>query len=177
METADRQGIEVHCCPACAGIWLKAGTLESIVRRTLDAEAELEGPSRAVSFHTQTTWRSLKMKIIAVSALAVLGLLAVLAYGDEPKKFRVELAPATIGAVAIPGGQYTMLVHRDGTEPKVQFTDLRTGKVIDVAAKVQSSDAKFERTEVHSHDAGGARQITEIRLGGTNLTVDFRQGS
>jgi len=45
MEIADRQGVEVLCCPWCAGIWLSAGTLEKIVNRTLDTDAELEAGS------------------------------------------------------------------------------------------------------------------------------------
>ena len=189
LEMTDRQGIEVFCCPHCAGIWLNAGILETIVRRTLDANAEfatdsspaaktvLDGSRRAFSFPTQTKWRSLKMKIMAVCLLAALGLFAAIAYGDEPKRYRIDLASAKIGTVEIAGGEYTMLVHRDGAEPTVRFTDVRKGNEINVAAKVESGDQKFERTEVHSQDANGVKQITEIRLGGTKIRIDFRQGS
>lgn len=47
LEIADRQGIEVLCCPRCAGIWLNAGILEEIVGRILVADEELAGRSPA----------------------------------------------------------------------------------------------------------------------------------
>ena len=117
------------------------------------------------------------MKIMGAFLLAALGLFAAIAYGDEPKRYRVELAKATIGTVEIAGGQYTMLVHRDGAESKVRLTEVRTGTEVDIAAKVESGDQKVDATEVHSRNADGAKQITEIRLGGTKLRIDFRQGS
>jgi hypothetical protein len=169
METVDRQGIEVLCCPWCAGIWLNAGALEKIVDRIVDDEA--------VPHSNQTKGRSLKMKLTSVLILAVFGLLAAAAFGDEPKSYRVELSAAKIGTAELQAGQYQMSIHRDGTEPKVRFVRVGTDKEIEVAGKVESGDKKYSKTEVHTNEVNGAQQITEIRIGGTSLRVAFQQGS
>lgn len=113
------------------------------------------------------------MKILCVALLAGAGFLAATAFGDEPKNFRVELASAKIGANMLDAGQYRMLVHRDGGEAKVVLTEVKTGNVTEVAAKVESGTQKYERTEVHSKEVNGVRQINEIRLGGTSLRIAF----
>ncbi len=117
------------------------------------------------------------MKIVAAFLFAALGLFAVVAYGDDPKSYRIELSKATIGTVEVAGGAYTMLVHRDGAEAKIRLTEVRTGTAVDIAAKVETGDQKFDNTEVHSRGADGAKQITEICLGGTKLRIAFHQGS
>lgn len=114
------------------------------------------------------------MKTICFSMLAVLGLLTVATYGDEPKGYRVMLSDAKIGAAELKAGEYKMLVHRD--EPKVSLVEARTGHAIDAVARVESVDKKFDRTEVYSQEMNGVRQISEIRIGGTKLRIDFRQG-
>ena len=117
------------------------------------------------------------MKIMCVVILAVFGLLVTTAYGDEPKSYGIELSSAKIGTAELNAGEYTILVHRDGDEPNVRLTEVKTGNAIDVAAKVESVGKKFAMTEVHSRDVNGAKQISEIRIGGTKLRIDFRQGS
>jgi Zn-finger nucleic acid-binding protein len=182
LETADRQGIEVLCCPRCAGIWLNAGALEKIIDRILDATAAVEdpahgGPRHATPNSNQTKGRSLKMRLTCVLVLAVFGLMAATAFGDEPKSYRVELSAAKIGTAGIERGQYKMLVHRDGTDPMVRFTDVKTGNEIAVPGKVESGETKYPKTEVHTMQVNGVPQITEIRIGGTTLRVAFQQGS
>ncbi len=117
------------------------------------------------------------MKTRCVLMFAAFGLLIAPMYGDSPKNYRIELSGANIGTVELTAGEYKMLVHRDGDEPKVRLTEVRTGNVIDIAAKVESGDKKFERTEVHSRQVNGATQISEIRIGGTTFRIDFQQGS
>lgn len=189
LEIADRQGIEVLCCPRCAGIWLNAGALEKIVDRIVDATAAVEGCAaatgekikggnrHAVPHPSQTKGRSLKMKLTCVLVLAVFGLLAATAFGDEPKSYKVELSAAKIGTAGLNGGQYKMFIHRDGAEPMVRFIDVRTGDETSVSAKVESGDKKYSKTEVHTNEVNGVRQVTEIRIGGTTLRVAFQQGS
>ncbi|MCF6159017.1 MAG: hypothetical protein E3K32_10710 [wastewater metagenome] len=38
---ADRQGIEVDCCPQCCGIWLDRGELDKIIERSAQASAAI----------------------------------------------------------------------------------------------------------------------------------------
>jgi hypothetical protein len=114
---------------------------------------------------------------MCVGILAVFGLLVTTAYSDEPKSYGIELSSAKIGTAELDAGEYTMLVHRDGDEPNVRLTEVKTGNAIDVPAKVESVGKKFAMTEVHSRDVNGAKQISEIRIGGTKLRIDFRQGS
>lgn len=117
------------------------------------------------------------MKITFILTLAVFGLLVRTAYGDAPKSYSVVLSSATIGTAELDGGDYRMLVHRDGNEPKVRLTELKTGNATDVAAKVESVDKKFEATAVVSREVDGVKQITEIHIGGTKLRIVFQQGS
>ena len=117
------------------------------------------------------------MKITSVLIVSVFGLLMVATgYGDEPKSYRVALPSARIGTADLYKGEYKMLVHRDGNEPTVRLTELKTGNVSDIAAKVESADKKCETTEVHFQEVDGTDRITEIRIGGTKLRVVFQQG-
>ena len=113
------------------------------------------------------------MKITCFSLLAVVGLLVPTTYGDEPKRYSVTLASANIGTDQFNDGEYKLLVHRD--EPKVSLMEIRTGKVIDVVAKAETGDKKFDRTEVYSQEVNGVKQINEIRIAGTRLRIDFRR--
>lgn len=113
------------------------------------------------------------MKITSLALLAVVGLLVPTIYGDEPKRYSVRLASANIGSAQFNEGEYRLLVHRD--EPKVSLMEIRTGKVIDVVAKAETGDKKFDQTEVYSQEVNGVKQINEIRIAGTKLRIDFRQ--
>ena len=113
------------------------------------------------------------MKMIRFTLVAVFGLLVANTYGDEPKSYRVNLSNAKIGTTQVIEGEYRLLVHRD--EPKVQLVDLKTGKSVDVVAKVEDVDKKIDRTEVTSREVNGIKEISEIRIGGTKLRIDFQQ--
>lgn len=115
------------------------------------------------------------MKTLIILILAILGLARSSAYGDQPKGYRVTLPEARIGRLDLYAGEYKLLVHRD--EPRVQILEISTGTVVDLAGTVEDAGSKFKRTEVRSQDAHGVRQITEIRIGGTGIRLNFRKTS
>jgi len=117
------------------------------------------------------------MRLTTVFMLGALALFGTLAYGDEPKQYRVDLVDGNIGAVQIAEGQYRIVVHRDGAEPKIRLIDQRNGNELEIAAKVENTRQKFARTEIYTDTATGSKQISEIRLGGTTLRINLRQGS
>ena len=115
------------------------------------------------------------MKRIFILILAILGVARSSAYGDEPKSYRVALPEARIGRLDLYAGEYKLLVHRD--DLSVQLLEIGTGKVLDLAGKVEDTDSKFKHTEVRWQDINGVRQITEIRIGGTTIRLNFRKTS
>src|SRR5579872_2753878 len=115
------------------------------------------------------------MKTIVVLLLAIAALTVSPARADRPKGYTVTLSEMKIGSAQFAAGEYRLLIHRD--ESKVQLMETKTGNVVDITGKLENADAKFDRTEVHSQNVNGASQITEIRIGGTNLRVSFRQPS
>ena len=117
------------------------------------------------------------MKLKYASILAAFGLLIASAYGDEPKNYRIQLSKTNIGTAELAQGEYTMLIHRDGNDEKIRFTEVNTRRAIDVVAKMEVADEKFKRTEVHAQEVNGVSQISEIRIGGTNFRISFQQGS
>ncbi len=117
------------------------------------------------------------MKIKCALILAGFGLLITSAYGDQPKNYRIQISNMSVGATELAAGEYTVLVHRDGNEPKIRLIEVNTSRAIDVVAKVENADTKFKRTEVHAREVNGVLQISEIRVGGTNFRIGFQQGS
>lgn len=115
------------------------------------------------------------MKRIFILILALLGVARSSAYGDEPKGYRVALPEARIGRLDLYAGEYKLLVHRD--DSSVQLQELGTGKVVDLAGKVEDAGSKFKRTEVRCESVNSVRQITEIRIGGTAIRLTFRKTS
>ena len=103
--------------------------------------------------------------------VAALGMMAATAMADSAKAYRVNLPEANIGSAVLPSGEYSMRI--DGTA--VRLTEIKTGKVMEVTAKVGSLEDKVSRTEVHSQKIDGVTKISEIRLGGTRIRVDFRE--
>jgi hypothetical protein len=108
--------------------------------------------------------------------LALSGLMLGSARADEPKRYSVSLAESRISGIDIAPGEYKVLIHRD--EAKAEVMDTRTRAVIDgLTPKVEEAESKFNRTEVVFQIVDGVRQINEIRIGGTKIKVNFRQGS
>lgn len=115
------------------------------------------------------------MKTICAVGLVVFALTVGTARGDEPKSYRITLTEAKIGDVSLKAGEYKLLVHFD--HPKVQLLHIKTGDLVDVPAKVDTTGSKVNTTEIHSQTVDGAIQITEIRIGGKAVRIDFRKGS
>ena len=115
------------------------------------------------------------MKMIFVLALALSGLLIGVTRADDPKSYGITISEAKVGSVDLPSGEYRLLVHRD--QMSAQLQSVKTGEVLDVTGTVQSTDAKFHHTEVHSREQDGVKQITEICIGGTAFRITFQKSS
>jgi len=115
------------------------------------------------------------MKSMCALLVAMLGLAICAARADDPKSYRINISDVRAGDVDLAAGDYKVLIHRD--EGKVQMMELNTGKVFDVAAKVETKDSKFDFTEVHTQNVDGVNVITEIRIAGTKFLITFRKSS
>lgn len=99
----------------------------------------------------------------------------------------VALAVATAGTVPAPGSSYKITLLQPsvvkGNELKAGEYRLNLGvdkvtivngkQSIEVPAKVESGDKKFENTAIQYTDQGGKSAISEIRLGGTTTKLKF----
>lgn len=102
---------------------------------------------------------------------AALGLMAAAAMADSAKIYKVNLPEGKIGTAALTAGEYKLSV--DGAA--VKLTELKTGKVLDLTARVENLDKKTPSTEIHSAKIDGVTKINEIRPGGTKVRIDFRE--
>lgn len=110
----------------------------------------------------------MKIKITCVAVLLAFGFLAATASADE--NHRVTLSTASkIGNADFQAGDYRLAVGGS----KVVFTELKTGKSVEMVAKVETAEKKFDSTEIHSRKVDGASQVFEIRLGGSKTRVVF----
>jgi hypothetical protein len=113
---------------------------------------------------------SIMMKSLAI--VIALGFFAGSASADSPKSYRISLSTVSkIGTVELQPGDYKLLV--DTHNPKVQFTEVNGGKTIELEAKVETVETKFESTAIHSNRADGTNRIIEIRIGGSKTKVAF----
>ena len=113
----------------------------------------------------------MKFKTPCFLMLATLGLLVATANADPSKSYRITIGDATkIGTAELRPGNYTLVFDA----PKVRLTELDSGKVVELEAKIESVDKKIETTEIHSQQVDGVRRINEIRLGGSKTRIDFR---
>jgi len=106
------------------------------------------------------------MKYLAI--VAVFGLVAGSAYADQ--SYRITLSSVSkIGNIEFKPGEYKLVVDT----PKVRFTDLNTGKEVELAAKVEQAAEKNDHTAIHSKSVDGVAQISEIRIGGSKTRIAF----
>ncbi len=110
--------------------------------------------------------KTTKMFIYMVAAL---GLMAMPASADD--RYRVTLPESRIGGTTVSAGEYSVVV--DGTA--VTVTELKTGKVLPVTAKVLSLEKKNSSTEVYTQKEDGVTKISQIRPGGAKISIDFRE--
>lgn len=66
-------------------------------------------------------------------------------------------------------GEYKLVVD----EPKVRFIELKTGKSLELDARVESGDRKFDSTKIHTQSVDGVSQSRQIRIGGTETRIAF----
>ena len=109
----------------------------------------------------------MKLMYCAVLVLGI-GLLPAGASADEPKTYKISVASQSkIGGSELQPGEYKLVVDA----PKVQF--LKGKDAVDVNAKVETADAKFEHTAITTKVVDGVRQIVEIRIGGSKTRLMF----
>lgn len=111
-------------------------------------------------------------KILTVLALAVAILAASLTAGTPNlKTYRITLAnPSMVGSNELAPGDYKLAVDT----ASVRVTELKTGKSVEIAAKVETGEMKFTHTAVTSQKMDGIDRIREIRLGGTKILIAFQ---
>lgn len=110
----------------------------------------------------------MKTKMTCIAILLAFGFLTATASADQRCQFTLSTA-SKIGNAELQPGDYKVVVDA----PKVVLTELRTGKSIELEAKVETTDKKFATTEVHSKLVDGASQISEIRIGGSKTRIAF----
>jgi hypothetical protein len=97
-------------------------------------------------------------------------LLVTGAFADEPKNYKINVPnQARIGQAEVQPGEYKIIVDA----PKVQMVHVKSGKTIDVNAKIETAEAKFDNTAVASTNVDGVRRIVEIRIGGSKTKLSF----
>ncbi|SPE32660.1 conserved exported hypothetical protein [Candidatus Sulfopaludibacter sp. SbA6] len=112
----------------------------------------------------------MKIKTLGLAILLAAGFLASSATADQPKSYRITIgAVSKVGQAELQPGEYRLVVD----EPKVRFIEQKSGKSVELDAKVESGDRKFDSTEIRSAQVDGASQIREIRIGGTKTRIAF----
>ena len=111
-------------------------------------------------------------KMLTAMAVAVAALTS-LSFGGTPtaKTYRIDLpSPSKIGTHQLPAGPYRLVVDPES----VRIVEVKTGNAIDVPAKVETAERKFDRTTFSSGTVDGATELRAIRLGGTRILIEFR---
>lgn len=115
------------------------------------------------------------MKTIGGLAMLFFGLMIGSASADDPKSFGVTLKGGRVGSIDLPAGEYRLLIHRD--QMVAQLQSVKNGDIIDLDAKVESVESKYDRTEIHTRQQGETSQLTEIHIGGTRFRIVFEKSS
>lgn len=110
----------------------------------------------------------MKTTIICLTLLAAFLLMVTPASAD--KSYNINLSQASrIGNTEIKAGDYKLVVDA----PKVRLVEMRSGKAIDLEAKIQTGEEKFNTTAVHAKTVDGVTKIVEIKLGGSKTSIVF----
>jgi len=110
----------------------------------------------------------MKTKMTCIAILLAFGFLTTAASADESYRFALGTV-SKIGNAELRPGDYKLVVGG----PKVVITEIKTGNSIELQAKVESVDKKFDTTEIHSKQVDGVSQISEIRFGGSKTRIAF----
>lgn len=112
--------------------------------------------------------RKMAIVLAATWTLAVSSLMAGTAGG---KTYRFNLAAASsLAGNQLAAGEYTVAVNT----ASVRIVESRTGKAIEVPAKVENAEKKFNSTAVSTEQINGASEVRGIRLGGSKIQIEFR---
>jgi len=110
----------------------------------------------------------MKTQMMSTLILLALGFLTFTASAEQT--FQITFSSASkIGSAQFQAGQYKVLVDA----PKVALTEVRSGKSVELEAKVETMDEKVASNEVHSTTVDGISQINEIRFGGSKIKITF----
>jgi hypothetical protein len=112
----------------------------------------------------------MKMKATILAMVLSIGFLAAVAAADQPKSYRITIStPSKIGATELNRGDYRVQVD----QPKVRFTEVKTGKTVEFEVKVENLEAKIPSTTIQSQNVDGVSMIREIRIGGSKTKIAF----
>jgi hypothetical protein len=110
----------------------------------------------------------MKTKMTCLAILLTLVFLTANASADQKCNLTLR-DPSKIGTAELQPGEYKLVVDA----PKVVLTELKTGKSIELAGKIETANEKFDNTQVHSNNVNGVAEISEIRIGGSKTKVAF----
>ena len=103
---------------------------------------------------------SLLIGVFALASLAFAG----------GKTYNVTLSKAAkVGSLQLVAGNYQLKV--DGAN--AVFTEVETSKSFTTPVKVESTDKKFDTTQVNASKEGGTDVVKDIELGGSKTKLDF----
>jgi hypothetical protein len=101
-----------------------------------------------------------------VLAFAILSIAVASAAGN----YKITLTqPSVVNGNQLKAGEYRLNV----TESKVTIVNGKDS--VEIPAKVESTDKKFDTTAIRYTEEGGKQNITEIRIGGTKTKVLFNR--
>jgi hypothetical protein len=101
-----------------------------------------------------------------VLAFAILSIAVASAAGN----YRITLnQPSVVNGNQLKAGEYRLNV----TESKVTIANGKDS--VEIPAKVENNETKFETTAIRYTEEGGKQNITEIRIGGTKTKVVFNR--
>ena len=101
-------------------------------------------------------------------ALLALSLVALAMAGDKSYSFTLY-QPALLGSTKLMPGEYKVSIDD-------QKAVVRNGKIHGEApVKIESGDARYDRTTVRFENGDGQMHIQEIRVGGTKTKLVFSE--
>jgi hypothetical protein len=91
--------------------------------------------------------------------------------GKGPKTYEVKIPEsAMVGSFQLKPGDYRLRVEGS----KALFTNENSNETIEAAVNVQNVERKIDRTTIEiTKNPQGDEKITEIRLGGSRMKLDF----
>ena len=93
-----------------------------------------------------------------------------IAIASAAGSYKVTLSqPSVVNGKELKAGEYRLNV----TESKVTISSPKES--VEIPAKVENGDQKFDTTAIRYTEEGGKQNITEIRLGGTKTKLVFNR--